>query len=120
MRIASARVPTTFALTTYTPLPRTPPMAAGASAALATFEIENGILPTDTIYKYDNAANQRHIAAKPWVNDVRYFAAMQLWRTRHRHAPQRCGRGSQRLTSSAREVSGRRRRSHAPSAAGGT
>ena len=24
---------------------------------------------------------------------------LDLWRTRHRHAPQRCGRGSQRLTS---------------------
>jgi COP9 signalosome complex subunit 5 len=53
-------------------------MAAGASAALATFEIENGILPTDTIYKYDNAANQRHIAAKPWVNDVRYFKHVRI------------------------------------------
>ena len=51
---------------------------AGASAALATFEIENGISATDTIYKYDSAQNQRHLAGKPWLKDPRYFKHVKI------------------------------------------
>jgi len=69
--IAAARLPLLAS-----PPPR--PTMAGASAALATFEMENGIQPTDLIYKYDNAENQRHLAGKPWTKDPRYFKHVRI------------------------------------------
>ena len=53
-------------------------MAAGASTALATFELENGIAATDVIYKFDRDENQRHLAGKPWTSDPRYFKHVRI------------------------------------------
>ena len=53
-------------------------MALASSSALATFELENNIQATDTIYHYDSALNQKHLAGKPWTTDPRYFKHVKI------------------------------------------
>ena len=51
---------------------------AGSSDALKRFELENDIQATDTIYRFDSALNQKHLAGKPWTKDPRYFKHVKI------------------------------------------
>merc|ERR1719197_2194739 len=51
---------------------------SGEAGELQAFVTENDIRDVDTIYRYDNAENQRHIAAKPWLKDPRYFKHVRI------------------------------------------
>ena len=53
-------------------------MASGAADALKRFELENDVREVDTIYTYDNASQQRHLAAKPWLSDPKYFKHVRI------------------------------------------
>ena len=53
-------------------------MASGAADALKRFELENDVREVDTIYTYDNASQQRHLSAKPWLSDPKYFKHVRI------------------------------------------
>ena len=53
-------------------------MASSSADALATFELENEILASDVIYRYDNAENQKNLAGRPWQKDPRYFKHVRV------------------------------------------
>ena len=52
--------------------------SSSSSAALKTFELENGVMATDAIYRYDNAENQKHLSGKPWTKDPKYFKHVRI------------------------------------------
>ncbi len=57
--------------------------SGGASAALATFELENNVREVDAndaLFRYDEAVQRATDAQKPWRQDPRYFK--QCVRTR--------------------------------------
>ena len=53
-------------------------MVPGAADALKRFELENDIQSIDSIFRYNNEEQQRHLQGRPWTKDPKYFKHVRI------------------------------------------